>query len=201
MGSAKSIKVACGRARQAFSSASLNLQAPSPSPSFSSRLMGLPGTSDRQLVAIKLLNLLGEQGRREFLVETLMLVVLDHPNLVKLIGYCAEGDQRLLVYEFMPRGSLESHIHGKHQPISEEISAVRRDRRLKIHFSILHISINFSRSSDRKRGAGVGCEGKDSPRHGERALVLAPHNGPIHHTSRYEVCKHPAGRGVQSEGL
>ena len=33
-----------------------------------------------------------------------------HPNLVKLIGYCIEDDQRLLVYEFMPRGSLENHL-------------------------------------------------------------------------------------------
>lgn len=33
-----------------------------------------------------------------------------HPNLVKLTGYCIEDDQRLLVYEFMPRGSLENHL-------------------------------------------------------------------------------------------
>lgn len=35
---------------------------------------------------------------------------LHHPNLVKLIGYCIEDDQRLLVYEFMARGSLENHL-------------------------------------------------------------------------------------------
>ncbi len=35
---------------------------------------------------------------------------LSHPNLVKLIGYCFEDEQRLLVYEFMPRGSLEHHL-------------------------------------------------------------------------------------------
>lgn len=35
---------------------------------------------------------------------------LVHPYLVKLIGYCIEDDQRLLVYEFMPRGSLENHL-------------------------------------------------------------------------------------------
>lgn len=33
-----------------------------------------------------------------------------HPNLVKLIGFCIEDDQRLLVYQFMPRGSLENHL-------------------------------------------------------------------------------------------
>jgi len=35
---------------------------------------------------------------------------LKHPNLVKLIGYCLEDNQRQLVYEFMPRGSLEHHL-------------------------------------------------------------------------------------------
>lgn len=35
---------------------------------------------------------------------------LHHPNLVRLIGYCVEDDQRLLVYEFMPRGSLDNHL-------------------------------------------------------------------------------------------
>ena len=41
-----------------------------------------------------------------------MLSLLHHPNLVNLIGYCADGDQRLLVYEYMALGSLEDHLHG-----------------------------------------------------------------------------------------
>lgn len=41
-----------------------------------------------------------------------MLSLLHHTNLVNLIGYCADGDQRLLVYEYMPLGSLEDHLHG-----------------------------------------------------------------------------------------
>ncbi|WMV25647.1 hypothetical protein MTR67_019032 [Solanum verrucosum] len=40
-----------------------------------------------------------------------MLSLLHHPHLVNLIGYCADGDQRFLVYEFMPLGSLEDHLH------------------------------------------------------------------------------------------
>jgi serine/threonine-protein kinase PBS1 len=41
-----------------------------------------------------------------------MLSLLHHPNLVNLIGFCAEGDHRLLVYEYMPLGSLEDHLFG-----------------------------------------------------------------------------------------
>ncbi|KAF3778265.1 Serine/threonine-protein kinase [Nymphaea thermarum] len=52
-------------------------------------------------------------GNKEFLVEVLMLSLLHHLNLVNLIGYCADGNQRLLVYEFMPLGSLEDHLHGE----------------------------------------------------------------------------------------
>lgn len=52
------------------------------------------------------------QGSKEFLMEVLMLIVLRHTNLVSLIGFCAEGDERLLVYEYMPKGSLEDHLFG-----------------------------------------------------------------------------------------
>ncbi|EPS67560.1 protein kinase, partial [Genlisea aurea] len=62
------------------------------------------------VVAVKQLNHEGLQGNQEFIVEVLMLSLLHHPNLVNLIGYCADGDQRLLVYEFMPLGSLENHL-------------------------------------------------------------------------------------------
>ncbi|XP_059278823.1 probable serine/threonine-protein kinase PBL21 [Lycium ferocissimum] len=62
------------------------------------------------VVAIKQLNLDGIQGNQEFIVEVLMLSLLHHKNLVNLIGYCTDGDQRLLVYEFMPMGSLENHL-------------------------------------------------------------------------------------------
>ncbi|KAJ3669141.1 hypothetical protein LUZ60_011091 [Juncus effusus] len=63
-----------------------------------------------KVVAIKQLDRNGLQGNREFLVEVLMLSLLHHPNLVNLVGYCADGDQRLLVYEYMPHGSLDDHL-------------------------------------------------------------------------------------------
>ncbi|CAA6663152.1 unnamed protein product [Spirodela intermedia] len=63
-----------------------------------------------QAIAIKQLNREGLQGSKEFIVEVLMLIVLRHSNLVNLIGFCADGDERLLVYEYMPQGSLESHL-------------------------------------------------------------------------------------------
>ncbi|KAG1342622.1 serine/threonine-protein kinase RIPK [Cocos nucifera] len=63
-----------------------------------------------QSVAVKLLDLNGVQGHKEWLAEVIFLGQLRHPHLVKLIGYCYEDEHRLLVYEFMARGSLENHL-------------------------------------------------------------------------------------------
>ncbi|XP_021717722.1 probable serine/threonine-protein kinase PBL21 [Chenopodium quinoa] len=63
-----------------------------------------------QLIAAKRLNLDSLQGNQEFIIEVLMLSLLHHENLVTLTGYCAEGDQRILVYEYMPKGSLADHL-------------------------------------------------------------------------------------------
>ncbi|XP_044982266.1 serine/threonine-protein kinase RIPK-like isoform X2 [Hordeum vulgare subsp. vulgare] len=64
-----------------------------------------------QAVAVKLLDLEGSQGHKEWLAEIVLLGQLRHPHLVKLIGYCCEDEHRLLVYEFMARGSLEKHLY------------------------------------------------------------------------------------------
>ncbi|KAK6133330.1 hypothetical protein DH2020_032933 [Rehmannia glutinosa] len=64
-----------------------------------------------QIVAVKQLDRNGVQGNREFLSEVLTLSLVHSPNLVNLIGYCADGRQRILVYEFMQNGSLEEHLH------------------------------------------------------------------------------------------
>ncbi|KAL7249292.1 hypothetical protein ACSBR1_011443 [Camellia fascicularis] len=61
-------------------------------------------------VAVKSLKPDDLQGHREWVAEVDFLGQLHHPNLVKLVRYCIEDDQRLLVYEFMTRGSLENHI-------------------------------------------------------------------------------------------
>ncbi|GLU23284.1 hypothetical protein SLE2022_393060 [Rubroshorea leprosula] len=63
-----------------------------------------------QVVAVKKLDKNGLQGSREFFSEVLTLSLVQHPNLVQLIGYCAEGDEKILVYEYMANGSLENHL-------------------------------------------------------------------------------------------
>ncbi|KAK9755232.1 hypothetical protein RND81_01G011500 [Saponaria officinalis] len=68
-------------------------------------------------VAVKQLNRYGFQGHKEWINEVNWLGVIKHPNLVKLVGYCADDDergiQRLLVYELMKNKSLEDHLFGR----------------------------------------------------------------------------------------
>lgn len=52
------------------------------------------------------------EGEHEFRVEVDILSRLDHPNLVSLIGYCADGKHRFLVYEYMHNGNLQDHLNG-----------------------------------------------------------------------------------------
>lgn len=83
-----------------------------------------PRDSTKRLdVAVKQLGKTGLQGHKEWITEVNVLGVVEHPNLVKLVGYCAEDDergiQRLLVYEYMPNRSVEDHLSSRSEaPLS-----------------------------------------------------------------------------------
>uniref|UniRef100_A0A0E0LKW3 non-specific serine/threonine protein kinase n=1 Tax=Oryza punctata TaxID=4537 RepID=A0A0E0LKW3_ORYPU len=83
--------------------------------------LGLRNDNGNLVVAVKKLNPNGMQGHKQWMAEVQFLAVVDHPNLVKLIGYCGtddgeQGPQRLLVYEFMPNKTLEDHLFNKAYP-------------------------------------------------------------------------------------
>ncbi|KAG5247118.1 LRR receptor serine/threonine-protein kinase [Salix suchowensis] len=68
--------------------------------------------SDGTVIAVKQLSPKSRQGNREFVNEIGMISGLQHPNLVKLYGCCIEGDQLLLVYEYMENNSLARALFG-----------------------------------------------------------------------------------------
>ncbi|KAG0626571.1 hypothetical protein M758_2G135500 [Ceratodon purpureus] len=76
-------------------------------------LEGSNGKEDQNMVAIKRMEKNSKQGEREFLAEVLSIGRLRHRNLASLLGWCHEGDELLLVYEFMAKGSLDQHLHQK----------------------------------------------------------------------------------------
>ncbi|XP_042378316.1 probable serine/threonine-protein kinase PIX13 [Zingiber officinale] len=96
-------------------------------------------------VAVKKLNPESVQGMEEWQSEVNFLGRLSHPNLVKLLGYCLEDPELLLVYEHMARGSLENHLFRKgsaFEPLSWEL-------RLKIAIGAAR-GLAFLHSSERK---------------------------------------------------
>ncbi|KAI3692128.1 hypothetical protein L6452_31937 [Arctium lappa] len=62
------------------------------------------------VVAVKKISQGSKQGKKEYLAEVKIISILRHRNLVQLIGWCHDQTQFLLVYEFLPKGSLDTHL-------------------------------------------------------------------------------------------
>nr|XP_009392862.1 PREDICTED: probable serine/threonine-protein kinase NAK isoform X2 [Musa acuminata subsp. malaccensis] len=97
------------------------------------------------VVAVKKLNHESVQGLEQWQSEVDFLGRLSHPNLVKLLGYCWEDVELLLVYEYMAKGSLENHLFRRgatFEPLSWSL-------RLKIAIDAAH-GLAFLHASEKK---------------------------------------------------
>ncbi|KAL3646230.1 hypothetical protein CASFOL_011410 [Castilleja foliolosa] len=71
--------------------------------------------SDGTVIAVKQLSSKSKQGNREFVNEIGMISALQHPNLVKLFGCCIEGNQLLLIYEYLENNCLARALFGREE--------------------------------------------------------------------------------------
>ncbi|KAG2695480.1 hypothetical protein I3760_07G014600 [Carya illinoinensis] len=83
---------------------------------------------DGTVAAMKMLHREGKQGERAFRIEVDLLSRLRCPYLVELLGYCADQHHRLLIFEFMPNGTLQHHLH----PSNNQLKPLDWATRLRI---------------------------------------------------------------------
>ncbi|KAK4431732.1 Pto-interacting protein 1 [Sesamum alatum] len=111
----------------------------------------------RQTVAIKRLKSDSRQGAHEFLTEIETLTELRHVNLVSLIGYCNEHGEMILVYEYMPSGTLADHLYklGRNNDSGSSLTWKQRltvDPRVAVNEQIL---TNYARENISKGNADM----------------------------------------------
>ncbi|KAJ8531430.1 hypothetical protein K7X08_026864 [Anisodus acutangulus] len=143
-------------------------------------------TGSGMIVAIKKLNSESTQGFEEWQSEVNFLGRLSHPNLVKLLGYCREDKELLLVYEFMPKGSLENHLFRR----NAAVEPLSWDLRLKIAIGAAR-GLAFLHTSEKKviyrdfKASNILLDGNYNAKISDFGLAkLGPSGGNSHVTTR-----------------
>jgi serine/threonine protein kinase len=98
--------------------------------------MGILSSSNVQ-IAVKRVSHDSKQGMKEFVAEIVSMGRLRHRNLVQLLGYCRRRGELLLVYDYMPNGSLDKFLYSNEKP---NLNWVQRFRIIKgVAYGLLYL--------------------------------------------------------------
>ena len=95
--------------------------------------------SDGRIVAVKQLSVASHQGKSQFVTEISTISAVQHRNLVKLYGFCIDGDRRLLVYEYLENRSLDQALFGMNILYTHITPSMLRAHKIRNHAIIRNI--------------------------------------------------------------
>ncbi|OVA03157.1 Protein kinase domain [Macleaya cordata] len=141
-------------------------------------------------VAIKRVSKDSHQGKKEFIAEVTTISHLEHKNLVKLIGWCYENDELLLIYKFMPNGSLDKFIYYDESHKTPEV-ILSWERRLNIIYGVAS-ALDYLHDGCEKRvlhrdvkASNVMLDAEFNARLGDFGLArTVQHDGETHHSTK-----------------
>ncbi|XP_066325584.1 L-type lectin-domain containing receptor kinase SIT2-like [Miscanthus floridulus] len=137
-------------------------------------------------VAVKRVRHESEQGMKEFVAEVATIGRLRHRNLVQLLGYCRLKDQLLLVYDYMPNGSLEKHLY-THDENSALLNWAQRFQVIKgVASGLLYIHEEWEQVVIHRdvKASNVLLDGEMNARLGDFGLArLHSHDAEVLHTT------------------
>ncbi|KAG7961712.1 hypothetical protein I3843_09G029900 [Carya illinoinensis] len=142
-------------------------------------------------VAVKRVSKDSSQGKQEFIAEVTTIGSLHHKNLVKLIGWCYERLELLLVYEFMPNGSLDKFIYGDENLGIEEHENLSWEKRHIIIYGVAE-ALDYLHNGCAKRvlhrdikASNIMLDSDFNARLGDFGLArTVQQSGKTHHTTK-----------------
>lgn len=135
--------------------------------------------SAQQVIAVKRMSKTSGQGPEEFKNEVMLIAKLQHRNLVRILGCCIQGDEKMLIYEYMQNKSLDYFIFGLTNPSNDIYTSCALYQDLIALTHILHFFTSFT---DHKRSALLTW-----PKRFDIIMGIARGLLYLHHDSRLKV--------------